>query len=356
MQNGIKNYVCYAASDLFAEPAGISIVSLLENVKKSIIEEIFLLDYGLSEESISRFRGIEKAYGVKISLIRSKEIIESERDSLGLSDFSGSMATYSRAFIDLIIPEYVDKLLYIDADTIVDDDVSDVFNIELNECVMAGTVGINQYAPTQTKDVWNNPELQLINHNSTYYACGVVLYSLNNWRKRDCRSMICSACTRISKYPYADQTLINNAIPEKLIYRLPAKYNSWLHELPICCAREELSRGGKLSEEDIIDAISHPIIHHYKGEYYRPWYYESLSRANDVFLKYKSISPWKDVPLKHLTKLSEDDKTAFLTKIDLLTLGRRQRIKNRSVLRFYDFISLNFRRLCRKYAKIRYRR
>lgn len=356
MQHNIKNYVCYASSDLFAEPAGISIVSLLENVKDNTITEIFLLDYGLSEESIARFREIENSYGVKITLIRSKEIIESERDNLGLSDFSGSMATYSRAFIDLIIPEYVDKLLYIDADTIVCDDVSDVFNIELNECVMAGIVGINQYAPLLTNKVWINPELQLINHNSTYFACGVVLYSLNNWRKSDCRRMICSACSKISEYPYADQTLINNAIPEKLIYRLPAKYNSWLHELPACCAREELLRGGKLSEPEIIDAISNPVIHHYKGEYYRPWYYESLSRANDVFLKYKSISPWKDVPLKHLSKLSGDDKTVFITKIELMTLGKRQSIKNRSFLRLYDFISLNFRRLCRKYAVIRYGR
>ena len=39
------------------------------------------------------------------------------KERLGIASFRSSLATYSRAFIDQIIPDNVCRLLYIDSDT-----------------------------------------------------------------------------------------------------------------------------------------------------------------------------------------------------------------------------------------------
>lgn len=349
----MKNiYICYASSDLFAEPTGVSMVSLFENNKDIPITKVFLLDYGLTINSKNLFKNLSSQYNIPIEFVRSKEIIESKRDELGLSDFCGSMATYSRAFIDLIIPSYVDELVYIDSDTIVDGSIADLVRMDMSESVMSGIIGINQY-PYKGEPV--NTEINLINGNTNYYACGVVRYSLNNWRKNNCLQMICRTAQTLKDLPYADQTLINNAIPEAFIKPMHPKFNSWLHELPSCCAEYELRRGNKLSDTVIEEAIKNPIIHHYKGSLYRPWFIESLSRANEVFYKYKALSPWKDFPLKHMDDLlSSNPKTVALKKMELRSLAPRMKIKNTTLLKVYDLLAINYRRIVRCYLNFKY--
>ena len=279
-------YICYASSDLFSEPTGISIISLLENNRHIPIPKIFILDYGISEKNIANFKSISEQYNVPFEFIRSKEIIEKKRDDLGLSNFEGSMATYSRAFIDLIMPEYVDNMVYIDSDTIVVGDISELVYMDMGNAVMSAIIGINQYPLSGEPE---NPEIKLLTGNSRYYACGVVRYSLKNWRQNDCLHLICETCKKLKQFKNADQTLINNAIPESWIIPMHPRFNSWLHELPVCYAKVELSRGNFLSNELIEQAIDNPTIHHYKGALFRPWFAGSLSRANDAYFKYKAI-------------------------------------------------------------------
>ncbi len=325
-------YICYASSDLFAEPTGISIISLLENNKHANIGGFFVLDYGITEQNKKRLSDICNRYNQKVQFIRSKEIIENKRDEMQMQDFEGSMATYSRAFIDLIIPDYVDDLLYVDSDTVVVGDISEILNFDIGNHVFAAAIGINQY---HYQNEPQNDELNLLTNNSVYYACGVVRYSLKNWRANKCHDMIVEACHKLARFPYADQTVINNAIPEHLITAIPQKYNSWLHELPVCLEEKELKRGGFLNHNQILDARQHPTIHHYKGLYYRPWYENSISRANDEYYKYKALSPWKDVPLKPMP--FPNGNNSFLQVKMLKMLGKEQGISFYPAYLLYDF-------------------
>ena len=341
-----KIFICYASSDLFSEPTGISIISLLENNKHIPIEKIFVLDYGILSENRKRFESISETYKIPFEFIRSKEIIEQKRDELGLTDFEGSMATYSRAFIDVIVPEYVDDLVYIDSDTVVVGDITDLVYMDMNETVMSAIIGINQY-PVPGEPA--NPELNLLSGNHCYFACGIVRYSLTNWRKKNCLNLICSTCRKLKEFKNADQTLINNAIPEAWIIPMHPRFNSWLHELPPCYGEVELTRGGFYSKEVAKEAVNNPAIHHYKGALFRPWFKGSLSRANEAYFKYKAMSPWKDTPLMVMDGLdSQDMRRRKSRALELRTLGPRQHIKNLIVLKVYDFFAKAYRKYYRK--------
>ena len=54
------------------------------------------------------------------------------------------------------------------------------------------------------------------------------------------------------------------------------------------------------SEEEYYDARKNPIITHYTGNFYvhrRPWIENSDHPHKDAYLKYRAMSPWRDMPM-----------------------------------------------------------
>lgn len=290
-------YVCYASSDEYAGFTGISLYSLLENNRDFPIKKIFILDYGIKNSNKQKLFSVVNKYDLSVEYIESEKILENFKDDLGIQKFSGSFATYSRAFIDYIMPDYVRYLLYIDSDTVVTGKIDVVSEIDMERSVMAGVIGVNQYPYKNEKP---NPELNLLSGNKKYIACGIVFYDLKNWRDYNCNEMIIQCCKQNIAMPLADQTLINNAIPEKLFKELPPEMNYWGHCYPKKREYHEYKRGGWYSDQVIENMINAPIVIHYKGLFYRPWFDGCHSRKKNEYIKYKAMTPWADLPQGNL--------------------------------------------------------
>lgn len=284
-----KMYICYASSDFYARETGISLLGLLDNNPGLATDKIFILDYGITDENKKKINNIVDNYDKKIEYLSAKSILENIQFELKLENFRGSLATYSRAFIDKLIPVYVKKLLYIDSDTVVTGDVTGLEFFDMGDCCMAGAAAVGFY------DGRHSEELELISGNTCYYSCGIVLFDLNNWKKRDCFSMMADVLKKKDNYPYADQTLINNAIPEKWLKLLPIKYNYTSHIFNAKWRLRQMKQGNWYSEEEILECVQSPSIVHYPGNpLNRPWYKGCLSDQQDVYLKYRNLSPWKE--------------------------------------------------------------
>ena len=53
------------------------------------------------------------------------------------------------------------------------------------------------------------------------------------------------------------------------------------------------------SREDLKESVNHPVVIHYlTGNYNRPWFKKCNHPYKAEFYKYKSLSPWKDIPLR----------------------------------------------------------
>lgn len=288
-------YVCYASSDYYARETGISLLGFLDNNPDYEPEELFILDYGILPHNKEKLNSIVSNYGKRIEYIQAKQILEKIQEDFILDNFRGSLATYSRAFIDKIIPEYVEKLLYIDSDTVVVGSVSDLKNFNMGDAVMAGCISEGFTNRIRTGDI------TLYSGNKIYITCGIVLFNLSNWRKNDCFHMISTVLRKKKRYPCADQTLINNAIPEDLLKRIPRKYNYIFH---IYNQKQEpfwMGISGTNTKEEIKEAIDNPIIIHFLGSpVNRPWYDDCTSRRADDYYKYKQISPWSSDALYSL--------------------------------------------------------
>lgn len=288
-----KIRVCYASSNEYIEYAGVSLLSLLMNDKNKIVEKVYFLSFGAKNENIILLNNIATNNNVDFESIDANEKMRTIFDKISLDLFEGSYATYARAFISEIITDYDGLLLFIDSDTVVSRSLTPLIESverKMIDKALAAVIGANQYYV-------GNREKYLTNGNKAYYQCGIILFNMLIWKDKCCTDLVIAYIRKNgSNYKYADQTIINNSIDDRLIVPLPPKYNYWGHGFRGKRLYYEMSRGNWWSKAEIKEAIEHPVIIHYKGHVLHPWLIDNESSYSDVYDYYRNQSPWKDVP------------------------------------------------------------
>ena len=287
-------YICYSINDFFAREAGISLIGFFENNPDYEPEEVFFLDYGIHPRNRERLDEIAARYGKRVTYLNAKPVTDViKRQFSDLKGWRGSMAPNAKPFVDQIVPDYVDRLLFIDADTVVAGSVAELNSVDMNGKAL-GVVPVNLGVESIRKG-----HVRLVNGNQIYFNSGVLLFNLPVWRSENCRQMIIDTLNKKIDLEWPDQNLLNNAIPERIIQTLPLKFNYVSHYYH---PRQELGWlriGHYYSENEIAEAVNRPAIIHYIGGWVlaRPWYEHCRSSKSAVYMRYKALSPWKDSPL-----------------------------------------------------------
>lgn len=346
-------YLCYSINDFFAREAGISMIGFFENNPDYEPEEVFFLDYGIHPYNKQRLNEIADRYGKRVTFLNAKAVTDVvKREFPDLKGWRGSMAPNAKCFVEQIFPDYVERLLFIDADTIVAGSVAELKTIDMNGSAL-GVVPVNLGV-----DEIRKGKLKLANGNQIYFNSGVLLFNLPVWRRENCHQMIIDMLNKKIDLDWPDQNLLNNAIPERLIKTLPLKYNYLSHYYHPRQERGWLRIGHYYSEEEIEEAISHPAIIHYLGGGWilaRPWYRDCRSSKSGYYLHYKALSPWKDSPL---TKSNEDTHPpqGFSQKADYWLMKLQGECPYFHLVRMidtvYSFIMLKIDKILKKKKKI----
>lgn len=287
-------YLCYSINDFYAREAGISMLSFLDNNPGYEPEEVFFVDYGIHPANRAKLDSIAARYGKRISYLDGRPVTnEMKRQYPNLKSWKGSMAANAKPFIDKIVPEYVERLLYIDADTIVAGSVQELQTIDMGDAVVAGTISDMMGHALQKH--W----YELYSGNTQYMGSGVLLFDLKNWRRENCYEKMVFVLQRKKNLRLPDQMLLNNAIPQRLMKVLPTKYNYTMSNYHPWQEYHWMRRYGILSKEECREAIDHPVIIHYLTGWTlsRPWHEGCRSHRKEEYYHYKALSPWKDDPL-----------------------------------------------------------
>lgn len=293
-------YVCYSVNDTYVPEAGISLTGFFENNPDYEPEEVFFLDYGIFPDNKWRLDRMAANYGRRITYLPAKAYTdEVKRRFPQLKGWKGSMAPNAKPFVDKIMPDYVDRLLFIDADTVVTGSVAPLSSLDMCGAAL-GVVPSNWI----TQDV-RKGRLSLISGNRFYFNSGVLLFDLAAWRRENCHQMIIDTLDKEIDLTWPDQSLLNNAIPERLLCILPLKYNYRSHNFHPSQERGWMRIGHNQSDAEIEESIQHPVIVHFMDGWPngRPWHEQCRSSRKDDYLHYKALSPWKDLPLYPARKL-----------------------------------------------------
>ena len=258
--------VLYQSSDSYAPLAGISIESLLYNNQQVETLHIYFLEDGISQSNKEKIEEIVHRYQRKISFF-SLQPIQKILQNYELEPFKGSYATYCKLFAPSYLDLWEGRLLYIDCDTIIEDSIVPLWELEMGESVAACRL---ELISDEYKRLIHMPVEQL------YYNAGVILFDLNNWRKYHCEQSLLDVLRKDRvRYFTADQDILNLVLGEKMM-PLALRYN--FPTTMLMFSPEEIYRIYDLHEnrfytiEQMKKALDEPGIHH-MGLYFglRPW-------------------------------------------------------------------------------------
>lgn len=298
--------VLYTCDDNYIWLMGISLISLLENNKNVEEINIFLLGENISVENRDKLNQISEKYGRTITIIEPK--ISSIPKELVSTRWP--LSAFSRLYSAELLPEYLDKILYLDCDTIITTNIEELYNQDVDNCVLKGV-----------KDcIGKQYKVNIgLNEDDIYINAGVLLLNLNKLRNIDVNLEISNF---IKKYTnlisYADQDILNGIFKDKMMPIKP-NYNVmtidcvYKYKDIICLRRPTFF----YTQDEMKDAVQNPYIIHYTTNMriIRPWYLNSNHPYKDEFLKYYEISLWNEKELVEYHFKSNESKIIKLLQI-----------------------------------------
>lgn len=188
---------------------------------------------------------------------------------------------YGRLLMPQIIDAGIERVLYLDADTIVTGDLTELWNTDLQ----GKTIGV---VPDMLH--WNRPLLRQFTDSDVsdvYFNSGVMLIDLVRWRAtRATERLLRFAADPPCKVFFADQDLLN-----------PVFVND-KHVLPLRCnAQEGFFKERPDAPEavwpEIRRAAADPLIVHFLGyEENRPWNDSCTHPLRHLWRRYYALTPW----------------------------------------------------------------
>lgn len=261
----MKINVAYAINEGYVNYCIVSMASLIENNRKADIHFHILTD-NLSENAIHKLERFVTSENALISFHIVPDIYVSD---LTVNDWSKH--AWFRLFLPDILDESIDRVLYLDTDTIVCGDLSDLFTIDLGNYSIAGCMDYMGFKDGIYKRL-GYPE------SHGYICSGVLVMNLKYFREHDLsRRIIGFARKNPELIQFPDQDAINY-ICHTSIKLLPLKYDMLA---PFFTDKEFI----RLHENDVREMLQDPKIIHYAG--CNPWKKECARHFYyDDFWKY----------------------------------------------------------------------
>lgn len=279
--------IAYACNEAYMEQTLVSMVSLFRNCSVQDKLHIFFVDMGITNESKTEMDELVKSYGSVLTVIRFDDIAY----DLEISEKTGRhiKSVYAKLFFGRI--ENIDRIIYLDSDMIIAGDIKELWDIELEDNVIAGVETI--HTVEDNAKIGYAKEDRAIND-------GMVLMNLSKWREEQ----YLEKCQEfIKKYngepPVLSEGTINAICKGKMKIIHP-RYNLLSAIVGEKIQKIEGLTGRKYySQQEIDEATANPcIIHFLSGFYNRPWCKQCSHPLKKEYLKYRELTKWKSAPLQ----------------------------------------------------------
>lgn len=260
-------------------------ISLFENNREADDICVYLVSKDISESNIDILRGICDKYQSELIVINFDDIAY----DLDLSSTGRHIATiYTKVFFPRI--EGVDKMIYLDSDTVVVGKLQELWDMPLDNCYM----GVVETLPSKFSSELGLPA------DAPFFNDGMAICNVDYCRQHN---LIGQVLQVVRDYNGTPPTLSEGALNKvcygKVKYISP-RYNLMAGILYLC--QLDIDYMFKLlhyPKEELEFSCQHPVVIHYLTAFYdRPWFTNCKHPYKDQYHKYKAISPWKDEPLK----------------------------------------------------------
>lgn len=256
-------HIVLCFDDDYALPAGVNIVSIIENNKLGLFH-FHLFVTNLSDAAINKFKQIECGES-SITLYQVNQHFQISKKNTSSFPIS--------ACIRLIAPLFlhdIPYLLYLDSDTLCVGDLLSLKNTDLSQVIVGAVADVEKMQLARCE------QFGLTQGN--YFNSGVMYINNSLWQQHHVTEKSLEYLNSTTHYKFPDQDVLNLVINENKLL-LDHKFN----RITL------LSVGGCEDQDNINESV---MIHYISG--HKPWYRLFLT---PTYQKYLKLSPWKSQPL-----------------------------------------------------------
>lgn len=189
-----------------------------------------------------------------------------------------------RIFLPSLLPA-VDRVLYLDADTLVIDDIEPLFDLPLDDAYVAAVPNVLEPAFAEHPRELGLPD------ESTYFNSGVLLLNLDAMRAGNCTQRITSFA-REQHLLWPDQDALNVVLGPKCV-RLGPRWNCMNSLYLFPQARDVFGA------DEVRAACDDPAIVHFEGPALaKPWHYLSKHPYRRAYAEHRAATPWPEYAIE----------------------------------------------------------
>ncbi|MGN0701377.1 MAG: glycosyltransferase family 8 protein [Oscillospiraceae bacterium] len=239
--------ICCACNDNYAPPLAVCLYSLLCNADKIRLYDIVVLHSDISHESREQLLRVGGLFpNCTLRLVDMTEFHESVKGCSG--SYITAETNYRLAILGELFSQY-DRVLYLDCDTIVEGDISQLFDTDLCGNAVGGAVATDIRLLRYTKKGFfvDNKPYNIENYAKTYmditdldryFNAGVTLFDLRKCRELTSEQDAVELLNR-RKWMYNDQDVLNMLFRDN-VHIFDIKWNYTVnieHEFNYCDGR-----------------------------------------------------------------------------------------------------------------------
>ncbi|MDO4266854.1 MAG: glycosyltransferase family 8 protein [Eubacteriales bacterium] len=275
--------VVYASNDGYARHLGVSMCSLFDRNQDFPEIRVHVLSMGISEENRQRLLHIAQRYERPLAFVEMEDM----EGRLGSTADTGGydISIMLRLFMGEALPESLERVLYLDCDTVVLQSLRGLWRTRLEGCVLGAVMEPTIY-PEVKEAIGLGPA-------DPYYNSGVLLVDLTQWRRERVQEELLEFWRQKGGTLFAsDQDVINGCLKGRIFslkprYNFFTNYRYFSYKALVRCSGSYRA----VTRQQLADARKHPAIVHYMGDE-RPWIAGNLNHYRLAYDRYLAQTEW----------------------------------------------------------------
>lgn len=250
--------VVTAADNRFVLALAVMVRSLIENLAPGKRLAVYILDAGIRAANRRKLLASWDLQRARVVWLKTPR-----KRLQGLPDLPWyGLSIYNRLLAADLLPRRVRRMLYLDADVLILDDVSRLWRTSLQGKILGAVQDVGFMLLEEANLPMDGREVP---PSSKYFNSGVLLLDLDRWRRENCtEETLLYLRNHRARVAFPDQDALNVVCAGQW-RELPMRWNCSLHA--------SLSRLPSLSLEEQVDhseAVARPGILHFMGTP-KPW-------------------------------------------------------------------------------------
>ena len=254
--------IFYACDDAFVKYTVVSLSSIIKNASTEYDYKVYVLNTSIGNEMREKLSNLANE-NFEINFTDVSDYLESVTKDLPIRHYY-SKTTYYRFFIAEMFTEY-DKAIYIDSDTIVQGDISKLYNTDIGDCYV-GACHEQAMAQVDVYGTYCEKVVGVSRYN--FFNAGVMLINCQQFRDKQVLKKFLKHLWEYNFIVTQDEDYLN-LICKDQVFWLDQRWNT------------ELPENFKYN----YDVSSAYILHYIMVN--KPWHYHEC-RCADIFWDYAS--------------------------------------------------------------------